>query len=364
MGWFSNLFGGGDDDNGDGGLAMTGKTVPVPVKLPDYPETDAARATWGETLQKWGSMPGYGAIAPDWNDIWDNARAKVQRYFMGGPEGPGAIATVKSNLARRGMSENPAAETQISRLGMSHGNFLQDLAVTQAIQEAQFGERGRETWLNSLMRLSGLKPSYAIGQEVYGNAPVDPVASGIGGILGNVGMDVLSQFGIGIPGTTLPDIPTTGGQGDWLQSMMGMFGSGGFDTGIGDIPSGGDQSGLFGYVDDGDSFGENSQDVWTDPQTYAQIAQIAAMFCWVAAEVFNGWDDVRTHQARYFINSVAPKWFKELYIKHGEQFAAYIKDKPAIKGVVRIVFSAFAKLGKIHAQLDCCRFILGGIYGL
>ena len=31
----------------------------------------------------------------------------------------------------------------------------------------------------------------------------------------------------------------------------------------------------------------------------------------------------------------APSWFKKLYIKHGESFAEYIKDRPRTKKVVK-----------------------------
>lgn len=132
------------------------------TQLPDYEESTGARKNWWDTLQSWATQPGYGAIQPNWNDIWQNAQQKVQQYFMGGPEGPGAIATVKANLARRGQSENPAAEASIARLGMSQGNLLQDLAVQQATKEADISEKGRENWLTSLMQLAGLKPQYQV----------------------------------------------------------------------------------------------------------------------------------------------------------------------------------------------------------
>lgn len=67
--------------------------------------------------------------------------------------------------------------------------------------------------------------------------------------------------------------------------------------------------------------------------------------CWVAAEVFGGWDDERTHNARNFINNIGPVWFKEFYLKHGEHVALYIHNKPLLKMTLRPLFELFSLLG-------------------
>jgi hypothetical protein len=56
--------------------------------------------------------------------------------------------------------------------------------------------------------------------------------------------------------------------------------------------------------------------------------------CWVALEVY-GAKDVRWFVFRSWLHNDAPKWFKNLYLKHGEDFAKYIKDKPALKWAIR-----------------------------
>ena len=78
----------------------------------------------------------------------------------------------------------------------------------------------------------------------------------------------------------------------------------------------------------------------------SKLLPIIMAGCWVAAEVFNGWDDERTHQARYFINNIAPRWFKEFYLKHGEKIAQFIHDKPIFKMALRPLFEMFAFIGK------------------
>ena len=63
--------------------------------------------------------------------------------------------------------------------------------------------------------------------------------------------------------------------------------------------------------------------------------------CWVAAEVFNGWHHPKTIMARFFVNNVGPKWFKNLYIKYGEKVAQFIHDKPLFKLAIRPLFEYF-----------------------
>ena len=60
----------------------------------------------------------------------------------------------------------------------------------------------------------------------------------------------------------------------------------------------------------------------------------AAALCWVAREVY-GADNPRWLVFREWVVNEAPGWFRRLYIKHGEAFAEFIKDKPLIKRAVR-----------------------------
>jgi len=157
MSWFGDFLGGGGNEKSS---SKSSSTTNVYKQLPDYKEATGARENWWDTLQQWGSQPGFGAIAPNWNDIWENAKSKVSSYFQGGPEGPGVYDKIKANLAGRNMSEQPAAENYLQRGMFQEGNVLSDIAVQQAVQEANFGEQGRKTWLGSLQNLSGLKPSF------------------------------------------------------------------------------------------------------------------------------------------------------------------------------------------------------------
>jgi len=64
-------------------------------------------------------------------------------------------------------------------------------------------------------------------------------------------------------------------------------------------------------------------------------------WCWVAAEIFDGWNDERTNAVRYYIGNLAPVWFRKFYIKYGERIAKFIHDKPILKNVLKPLFQYF-----------------------
>lgn len=65
----------------------------------------------------------------------------------------------------------------------------------------------------------------------------------------------------------------------------------------------------------------------------------AGIACWVAREVY-GETNPEWLAFREWLFTYAPKWFKRLYIKHGERFALWVQDKPALKGVIRTWMTA------------------------
>jgi hypothetical protein len=64
------------------------------------------------------------------------------------------------------------------------------------------------------------------------------------------------------------------------------------------------------------------------------IAGAAIMACWVAREVY-GIDNPQWLQFREWMLNDSPSWFRKLYIKFGERFAAFISNKPRIKSIIR-----------------------------
>jgi len=77
-----------------------------------------------------------------------------------------------------------------------------------------------------------------------------------------------------------------------------------------------------------------------------QIGAAAAPYmlaaCWVAREVY-GVDNPKWLQFRRWMFEKAPVWFFKLYVRHGEKFAAFIKDKPFIKGMVKLFMDSKIK---------------------
>ena len=61
---------------------------------------------------------------------------------------------------------------------------------------------------------------------------------------------------------------------------------------------------------------------------------IALALCWVAREVY-GTEDNRWKIFRAWLLTEAPEWLYNLYMEHGEKFAAYISDKPMLKRIVK-----------------------------
>ena len=58
------------------------------------------------------------------------------------------------------------------------------------------------------------------------------------------------------------------------------------------------------------------------------------IMCWVAREVY-GKSNPEWFLFRAWLEYDAPKWFKKLYKKYGENFATFISDKPMLKYVIR-----------------------------
>ena len=58
--------------------------------------------------------------------------------------------------------------------------------------------------------------------------------------------------------------------------------------------------------------------------------------CWVAREVY-GVNDPRWTVFRAWLLTEAPVWLREAYLTHGEDFAAWIHDKPVVKAGLKVL---------------------------
>lgn len=83
-------------------------------------------------------------------------------------------------------------------------------------------------------------------------------------------------------------------------------------------------------------------------------AAMMGMGCWVASEIFGGWYAPKTVLARFYVNNISPKWFKEFYLKHGERIAEFIHNKPMLKVMLRPLFEGFAMIAE--KEVNYARF--------
>ena len=64
------------------------------------------------------------------------------------------------------------------------------------------------------------------------------------------------------------------------------------------------------------------------------LGQAAGALCWVAREVY-GEDNPKWLMFREWLFTKAPDWFRNLYIKYGERFAAFLRTRPSLKRLIR-----------------------------
>ncbi len=132
--------------------------TPEFVKSPEYAESDQARKDIFAKLQQFGADPNYGAVTPDWENIWSTAQNRVKQYFWGSPTDPGVAGKIKSSAARRGVSESPALTAAMTKLGATEANTLGEMATQQGIQKTNLAESGRQSWLQTMMAMANMKP--------------------------------------------------------------------------------------------------------------------------------------------------------------------------------------------------------------
>jgi hypothetical protein len=76
------------------------------------------------------------------------------------------------------------------------------------------------------------------------------------------------------------------------------------------------------------------------------------MSCWVAREVY-GKDNVEWFVFRTWMQYEAPRWFFNLYKKHGESFAKFISNKPKLKSLVKFGMDYVVNKKKRKHNVSC-----------
>lgn len=75
-----------------------------------------------------------------------------------------------------------------------------------------------------------------------------------------------------------------------------------------------------------------------------------ARACWVARAIF-GDKNPKWLDARNYVLNIGPKWFRKLYLKHGESFSHKVKKSKALKLALTPLFEYFAWRGKEKQSL-------------
>lgn len=65
----------------------------------------------------------------------------------------------------------------------------------------------------------------------------------------------------------------------------------------------------------------------------------------MAAEIFGGWFEPKTIDARHYILNLAPTWLRNFYLAYGKRIAWFISNKPMLKLTLKPLFEHFAKAG-------------------
>lgn len=217
-----------------GGTALSAKSKPDVtndwLQNPEYANSQEARDTWWGKLQEWGNDPNYGAIAPDWNDIWQQTQQQVKSYFEGSAMAPGVNDAIKGSFAQRGMGGQAGETFALASSGATEAQQLANLQAQQNIAKNQFAETGRQNWLNSLNQFQAQKPGgewqtqiNPSSGQIWGNA-----LSQVGGAIGSYGMSgIMSGIGSGWTSGIGGGYSGMGGGGAWQGvGSSGVMGGG------------------------------------------------------------------------------------------------------------------------------------------
>lgn len=257
--------------------------------------------------------------------------------------------------ANASMQQQAALANQQSRIQAQQLNQQAGLTVSQANQQAMM----QSQLANQQVNLGASESNRANAQQQYQNYIQN---LGQGSQLFNQGLAADRGYAMGLVGarqSTASDPfqailgrPSNAAQmgmaqQQFAQGMAGQQGPQLFDPNAGINLALGQNANLSNY--NANIYG--SQMALAGAQTQANGAVMGGLLgglgavgggylagkkpCWVAREVF-GQDNTKWIYFRAWLYTKAPKWFYNLYLKHGERFAVFIKNKPMLKSVIRM----------------------------
>lgn len=338
--WLGDIFGGG----GDGGGGNMGSGIEIP---PFY--EDAFYKPSQDYLFDFGKNTMEGKINDYYAPIGEFGGSQFQKFMDMVLRD--TTKAVDEDAIRRGTPRGGTA-------GVATGKAVADASALYGYQDYARAMEGR----GNLLKLGtgvteGVRQAGLTNQEQHNNYNLNSTKLALA--------KEAQDYKIGSSSQQVQ----AEGQGSWLDSIFGQ-GAGLIDSLLGDGGGGGMSpdaveslvagsgkmgsakgNGLAGLTqlfsgnkDAGDVF----KDVATDPQSWQQIMQIMAMSgCWVADEIYGAWYAPKTIHSRFFVNFVAPAWFRRFYLKNGKRIASVVKDSMILKALLRPLFEVFSEIGRI-----------------
>lgn len=124
----------------------------------------------------------FGAISPDWNDIWDQTQKQVQQYFNGTATSPGVNDQIKSSFAQRGMGGQPAQGFLEAQTGADESQQLGSLSAQQNIAKQQFAQQGKQNWMTDALQLQNQTANGAGAGQWNTQVTPNPLQSIVGAV--------------------------------------------------------------------------------------------------------------------------------------------------------------------------------------
>lgn len=236
------------------------------------------------------------------------------------------IANQGANLQAQGMGLQAQLANQNFGLGSFNANLSSQQAQQQALQQAaQLQEQQRQAQLQAQQAATQAQQA----------GRVDPYAAilggtndQLGGLLGLYGQNQNAQNGLlsGLLGYG-QDLNNTNYNAGAAANIAGYNGQQALNGSL----IGAGTNLLSSYLgSQGGAGGTNLGPISTNPYSGALNMSQNLLVCWVAREVY-GERNPRWLMFRHWLFTRAPNWFVSLYLKHGERFAAWLKENPRLK---------------------------------
>lgn len=148
----------------------------VYTKGPSFDAGQKAQTDWLNQLTSDQNDPtgNFGAISPDWNDIWQQTQQQVHNYYNGTATSPGVNDQIDASFAQRGMSGDPAAAFLRSESGANESQQLGNLSAQQNIAKNEFANQGKQNWYSNI---NNFQNATAGEQGSWSGAVVSPTST-------------------------------------------------------------------------------------------------------------------------------------------------------------------------------------------